>query len=115
MLDYLDTLKAKPLYVRKQIAVVTTGLLSFVIVSVWWGSWTAQAKPDSEVVVKEKSPTEVVVDVYADLKGGMVSKWNEVNGQIQYIAKDPDLIAAVGAIDSATTSAMAEELMLTDQ
>lgn len=115
MLDYLDTIKAKPLYVRKQIAVVTTVLLASVIVTVWWGSWTAKAKADSEIAAKEKTPTEVVVGVYADLKNSMVSKWNETNGQIQYIAKDPALIAAVGVINSATTSVPIEQTTQANQ
>lgn len=106
MLDYLDTLKAKPPHVRQQIAMITTVLLSLLIVSVWWGGRNSEVRA-SDRGVHDESPTEVVGNIFADMKNRALSKWSETTGQLKYAAEQNQFMASVGAIDAATTSAIA--------
>ena len=101
----LDTLKAKPRHVRQQIAVVTTVLLSVLIVSVWWEGRNSEVRA-SDKSVQEVSPTEVVGNIFADMKNSALSQWSETTGQLQYAAEQNQLVASVGASDVATTSAI---------
>ena len=68
MLDYLDTLRTKPIYVRKRIAFVTTAVCSLVITIVWWNSWNAHTISPPVLATKTPSPWNVVLDTFNSAK-----------------------------------------------
>lgn len=95
MLDYLDRLRAKPRHVRKRIAFLTTVALSFVIASVWWGSWNAESAPLPEkdsVTASIASPWGVVRDTFLEAKEMTVSTFNDTmndlkNSNLEYASE----------------------------
>lgn len=86
MMDFLDKLRTKPLHVRKRIAFLTTVLLSFVIGSVWWGSWNAEntpLPPQESAMASAVSPWSVVRDTIAGMKESTMATFNETMNQLK--------------------------------
>ncbi len=85
-MDFLDNLRKKPLHVRRSIAVVTTGLLSFVIMTVWVNSWGAQHRMAQSDEPNAKTPTELIVKKIVGLKEKGTLLWDSGITQITQAA-----------------------------
>lgn len=97
MFDYLDNLRRKPTHVRMQITYATTSVLFFVILTVWWNSWTAESTAQTNLVITEKSPINVVVGTFAGMKDQTVSSWKDTVTSLEKLAATSTNIATVGA------------------
>jgi hypothetical protein len=111
--DFLDKLRAKPIHVRKQIAMVTTSALSLFIAVIWFGGFAARITPAHvSTAPLEKSPTEVLAAVIGDVTENTRARWNMTSREITYTALhvESDLPspilsgAATGVASSSTTS-----------
>jgi hypothetical protein len=85
MLDFLDTLRQKPVHVRRQIAVLTTGVLSLLILSVWLNTWDIGRSPSQEKSSTGKAPTAVLVRGISGIKEQGMSLWNDSMAQINQV------------------------------
>ncbi len=110
MLDYLDKLREKPLYVRKRIAFFTTVALSLIIASVWWNSWNAGDAASAEraaSIANTTSPWSVVGDTFARAKSSTLSAFDDAMNSIKsndldYAAQTSDPSSGQD-VDAATT------------
>lgn len=102
MFDYLDKLRAKPVHVRKRIALLATATLSFFVASVWVGTLnTERIAPTTPTVaeVSTRSPWGVVSDMLKHTKGEMGAAVSEATAQFTQVtagsvAYDPSKDAA---------------------
>ena len=68
MLDFLDNLRQRPLYVRRYIALGTTTALSLLIFSIWASSWGVKDVLPENTYTKTESPIAVVVQKTTDAR-----------------------------------------------
>lgn len=105
MFNYLDRLRRKPQHVRMQITYVTTSVLFFIILTMWWTSWTASGgREEPSALVQEKSPIRVVTEVFTGLKEETASSWKDVLADIQTYASTSVQVAAVANSQSASST-----------
>ena len=98
--DYLDTLRAKPVHIRKRIAVVTTALLSFLVFSVWVTSGnigTATELPTR--VVATPSPWAVAWNALGSAKDESLATLRNASGDLQNLVK-----SNLASVQSASTT-----------
>ena len=120
MFDFLDSVRAQPIHVRKQIAFVTTATLSLLVASVWWHSWTGSDNVPSKKQLAEAatpSPWSVVVSTAGRAKEKTVSAFHSVTSQIAGVAQgaldsapfggDVEMVAAENTADTNDTEATA--------
>ncbi len=87
MLDFLDKLRQKPVHTRRQIAVVTTVVLSVFILSIWLNTWDVGHEASREKRVTGKSPTTMLVKGFSGIKEQGKSLWSESVAQISQVGK----------------------------
>lgn len=97
MFDLLDSLRKKPAYVRKQVAVVISSAVSFVVFSMWIGSWGAQHESVSPETANAKPPGEVLLTSVRGIKDEGIIKWQDTMKQITDVVPKEG-VAGVGAI-----------------
>ncbi len=104
MFDYLDTLRQKPPHVRMQITYVTTSILFFIIITVWWNSWSAAGSAQTTNAIAEKSPINVVASALSGMKEQTLSSWKETIANVQNIASSTDVAAVAASQDNSPTN-----------
>ncbi len=100
MKEFLEKLKRKPEHVRKRIAIFSTLGISFLILNIWWVSWTSPLNEDSIAVTEVASPLAVVANMVFGLKDDADHMVASLQNQMHYSATDTppalDQTASVG-------------------
>lgn len=94
-MKFLESIRSKPVHVRKRILFLSTGTIFFVIVTIWWSTWSIAgtgAGTDS-VVLKEKTPVGTIADMWGDAKRDIAGSWNQMVQGPEYAATVNALIA----------------------
>ncbi len=87
----------KPRRVRERIAFFATAVFSLLIISVWWGSWSANRVIDNTHVSKDISPASAVVDIIGRAKDSTRELLGGLIGSAEYNASSTDATAQVGS------------------
>ena len=117
LLDYLDTLRAKPVHVRKRIAFVTTLALSFLIASVWWTSQntTAGAMPTRKIA-ETPTPWAVAWDTLGNAKDAAIATMSNAKSGLEAVVSSNNLAGVSDAMpeeNSAPTIPLSDDTMTT--
>lgn len=95
MWQFLDNLRKKPVRVRNHIAIGTTAVLSLLIATVWWNSWTLNPSARETKIEDEVTPVQTLAGMFKDLKNKSLDSWNDTMGEIQYAAGQSGELAGV--------------------
>ena len=107
MLDYLDKLRAKPVYVRQRIALVATVALSLMVFGVWWGTWnTESVSLSATVAAATPSPWSAVLGTIARAKDDALAAFRGANDQLEYATKE---IGQAEALEGASDAKMTRD------
>jgi|GEM_PF-4611455 len=77
MFELLDNLRNKPPHTRKQLALIISSAFSFIVFSMWAGSWNVRNDSSSPKSTYSKPPTEVLLTSVGELKTEGVSRWQD--------------------------------------
>lgn len=92
MFEFLDNLRAKPEHVKKRIALLSTLVVFFAIVNVWWVTKTSPVSEHSVAISEVVSPLGVVANVFMSAKGRVEGLGDEITAKFLTATKTPEFV-----------------------
>lgn len=114
MLDFLDSLRRKPLHIRRQVAIVTTAVLSSLIMTVWVQSWDVRNVTNIDSAPKSKTPTQILLDGAKGLKSKGAALIGSSMEEIKFAADSATLASTSMSSSTAFANGTAEVSALTE-
>src|SRR5438105_3427892 len=102
MFDLLDTLRAKPVYVRQHIAFGVTAVITLIIGVIWWSTVDLRGTTQAEKTLATKTPVDVLSDLIVNSKQMASQTIDDLMGIAQYESSVGDQVAGVGATGTTT-------------
>lgn len=99
-MKFLDSIRSKPVHVRKRILFVSTGVIFFFIATIWWNTWSIAGTGAATVALKEKTPVDTIAGMWGEAKRDITRSWNQMVQGPEYTANMNAIIASTTADDS---------------
>ena len=77
-MKFLESIRSKPVHVRKRILFVSTGVIFFFIATIWWNTWSIAGTGGAEIAYHEKTPVDTISDMWSEAKRDIAGSWNKM-------------------------------------
>ncbi len=86
IMKLLDSIRKKPEHIRKRMLFASTGIISFIIFTLWWNtsSLAGTGQKDSHTI--DRSPVSAIGAMWGGTKNDIAGSWNEMVNELEYSA-----------------------------
>ena len=89
-MKFLESIRSKPIHVRKRILFVSTGAIFFLIVTIWWNTWSIAGTGATATAstLQDKSPVDTIASMWGETKNDVAGTWSEMMQDVEYAANE---------------------------